>query len=233
MRGGRDIWKQIWTQKYNMPKTTKDILRATEIPKGSSIWNLASQNRELINKFSFCEIRNGSIAQFSEEAWQQRDKLVEIQTIQNTYQKVAMMGLKRVKDYWKEEETDEIWRIWRKPEEWDETIDEAQREILIKELDTRRIKNSTRPDILKWGKATKGTFTVMEAYYLATRREEEEEDKDWKQLWRNKWWPKVIIFAWLVGKGRILTWDKLQKRGFQGPPDAVFANKKKRLRNIY
>ena len=85
-------------------------------------------------------------------------------------------------------------------------------------MDTRRIKKSTGLDILRWQKATKGTFTVKEAYYLATRREEEEEDKDWKQLWRNKWWPKVIIFAWLVGKGRILTWDKLQKRGFQGPP---------------
>lgn len=125
MRGGRDIWKQIWTQKYNMPKATKDILRATEIPKGSSIWNLASQNRELINKFAFWEIRNGSTAQFWEEAWQQRDRLVDIQTIQNTYQKAAMIGLKRVKDYWKEEETDETWRIWRKPEEWDETIDEV------------------------------------------------------------------------------------------------------------
>jgi len=64
MRGGRDIWKQIWTQEYNMPKTIEDILRATEIPKGSSIWNLESQNRELINKFSLWEIRNGSIAQF-------------------------------------------------------------------------------------------------------------------------------------------------------------------------
>ena len=62
MRGGKDIWKQIWTQKYNMPSTTKGILRVEEVPKGSSIWDLASQNRELINKFAFWEIRSGSIA---------------------------------------------------------------------------------------------------------------------------------------------------------------------------
>jgi len=85
-------------------------------------------------------------------------------------------------------------------------------------MESRRIKIRTGPDILKWGKSTKGTFLVKEAYYLATRQEREEEVLDWKQIWRNKWWPKVTIFAWLVGKGRILTWDKLQKRGFQGPP---------------
>ena len=130
-------------------------------------------------------------------------------------------GLKRVKDYWKEEEIDETWRIWRKPEEWDETIDEDQKEILIKELETRKIKKSTGPDILRWGKATKGTFTVKEAYNLATRREEEEEGKDWKQLWRSKWWPKVIIFAWIVGKGRMLTWDKLQKKGYLSPSRCI------------
>eukprot|EP00253_Pinus_taeda_P002895 PITA_02895 len=133
MTGGKDIWKQIWNQKYSMPSTTEGILRV-------------------------------------------------------------------------------------KPEEWDENIDEVQKEILTKELEARRIKNNTRPDILRWGKSTKGFFTVKEAYYLATRQEGEEEDIDWKQIWRNKWWPKVTIFAWLVGKRRILTWDKLQKRGFQGPP---------------
>jgi len=217
MRGGNDIWKQIWTQKYSMPKKTKDILRVTETPKGSSIWNLASQNREIINKYAFREIRNGSIGQFWEEAWQQRDRLGDIQTIQSTYLKAITKGLKRVKDYWKEEEIAEFWRTWRKPEEWDETIDEEQKENLIKELEKRKIKKSTRPDILRWGKPTKVTFTFKEAYNLAMQREEEEESKEWKQLWKSKWWPKVIIFVWLVAKKRIVTWDKLQKKGYQGP----------------
>ena len=99
MRGGKDIWKQIWTQKYNMPSTTEGILRVEEVPKGSSIWDLASQNRDLINKFAFWEIRNESIAHFWEEAWQQRDIMADIQTLQNTYQKATMEGLKLVKDY--------------------------------------------------------------------------------------------------------------------------------------
>jgi len=64
------------------------------------------------------------------------------------------------------------------PKEWDENIDEDHKEILTKEMDLRRIKNSMGPDILRWGKSTKGTFTVKEAYYLATRQEGEEEDID-------------------------------------------------------
>lgn len=62
---------------------------------------------------------------------------------------------------------------WRKHEEWDENIDEVQKEILTKEMDVRRIKNNTGLDILRWGKSAKGTFTVKEAYYLATWQEGE------------------------------------------------------------
>jgi len=53
MRGGNDLWKKIWTQKYNMPLTTECILRSEEVPKGSSIWDLASQNRDIIGKYAF------------------------------------------------------------------------------------------------------------------------------------------------------------------------------------
>ena len=42
MRRGNDLWKKIWTQKYNMPATTVEILRMEETPKGSTIWELAS-----------------------------------------------------------------------------------------------------------------------------------------------------------------------------------------------
>lgn len=85
-------------------------------------------------------------------------------------------------------------------------------------MESRKIKTRAGQDILRWGKSTRGTFTVKEAYYLTTRQVREEETWDWGKIWNNKWWPKVTIFAWLVGKERILTWDKLQKRGFQGSP---------------
>ena len=107
-----------------MPSTLEGILRLEEVPKGSTIWDLANQNRDIIGKYAFWEIRNIRIAKFWEEAWQQRDRMGGIQALQSTYQKAATEGLKYVKDYWKEEELDETWRTWRKPEEWDENIDQ-------------------------------------------------------------------------------------------------------------
>lgn len=64
MRGGNDLWKRIWTQKYHMPITMEGILKLEETPKGSTIWELASQNRNIINNYAFWEIRGGSIARF-------------------------------------------------------------------------------------------------------------------------------------------------------------------------
>jgi len=64
MQGGNDLWKRIWTQKYNMSASTAERLRAEGIPKGSSIWELASQNRHIVNNHAFWEIREGSSARF-------------------------------------------------------------------------------------------------------------------------------------------------------------------------
>jgi len=224
MKGGNDLWKRIWTQKYNMPATTAEILRVEEIPKGSSIWELASQNRNIVNNYAFWEIRGGGNARFWEEGWQQRNKLINIQALQCVQQKSIREGREYVRDYWKEGETNEIWRVWRKPEEWDENINQELRKIYTKELESRKIKARSWMYILRWGKAMKGTFTIKEAYYLTMHQERMEETTDWRTIWDSKWWPKITIFAWLVGKERILTWDKIQKRGFYGPSRCSLCN---------
>eukprot|EP00253_Pinus_taeda_P022943 PITA_22943 len=189
MRGGNDLWKNIWTHKYNMPKTTEEILRLEETPKGSTIWNLASQNRSI-----------------------------------NIQQKVLREGRKYVKDYWKEGETDGIWRKWSKPEEWVENINQEQQKEYLKEVESRKIKVRNGEDILRWGKTMKGTFSVKEAYYLTGSQERAEENIEWKIIWDGKWWPKIALFAWLVGKERILTWDKIQKRGLNDPSKCSLCN---------
>eukprot|EP00253_Pinus_taeda_P021074 PITA_21074 len=187
MRGGNDLWKRIWTQKYNMPATTAGILRVEETPKGSTIWELASQRRNIINNYAFWEIRGRGMARFWEEEWQQRNKMVNIQALQSIHQNAVREG----REY---------------------------QGIYIKELESRKIKAKLGLDILRWGKSTRGTFTVKEAYYLTTHHKSEEEAVEWEIIWNSKWWPKIAIFVWLVGRERILTWDKIQKRGFLGPP---------------
>eukprot|EP00253_Pinus_taeda_P005642 PITA_05642 len=59
MQGGKDLWKEIWIAKYNMPSTPEEILRKQETPRGSDIWNLTNQSREFVDAHIFWEIRGG------------------------------------------------------------------------------------------------------------------------------------------------------------------------------
>jgi len=95
---------------------------------------------------------------------------------------------------------------------------------ILKRGGVKENKVKTGEDILKWGKSTKGTFTVKEAYYLMGQQERAEENTEWKTIWDNKWWPKITLFAWLVAKERILTWDKIQKRGILRPSRCSLCN---------
>eukprot|EP00253_Pinus_taeda_P033403 PITA_33403 len=201
MRGRNELWKRIWTHKYNMPRTTEEILRVEETPKGSSIWNLESQNRSIINSHAFWEIRGGRNARFWEEGWQQRDRLTNIPNLLNIQQKSLREGRRYVEDYWREGESEGIWRKWRKPEEWMENITRDQQKEYEKEVESRKIK------------------------------ERVEINPEWKTIWEGKWWPKIALFAWLVGKERILTWDNIQKRGLLGPSKCSLCNKENETQN--
>eukprot|EP00253_Pinus_taeda_P029818 PITA_29818 len=225
LQGGTNVWKKIWEYKYNMPEQTEEKLRIQNTPKGSSIWNLASQNRELVKQYAFWEIQGGEKEKFWEDGWQQKRKMNEIQPLQDLQQRAQRLGIDKVKDYWVEEENREIWRKWKKPGEWTENINRELEEGYLREMDLRKIRNRTGEDILRWGKTMRGSFTIKEAYFLTTRQNQDEEDQDWKKIWEGKWWPKVTIFAWLVRKGKILTWDKITKRGFQGPSRCSLCNR--------
>eukprot|EP00253_Pinus_taeda_P007421 PITA_07421 len=217
LQGGKDVWKKIWELKYNMPESTADKLRIEEVPKGSSIWDLASQNRDVVNQHAFWEIQGGSNAKFWEDGWQQKGKMIEIQTLQEIQQRAKRAGMEYVRDYWTNEESSGIWRTWRKPGEWCENINSELEKNYLKEVDLRKIKSRSGEDILRWGRSMKGMYTVKEAYYLTTKQNREEGDIDWRKIWEGKWWPKITIFVWVVSKGRILTWDKILKRGYHGP----------------
>eukprot|EP00253_Pinus_taeda_P018598 PITA_18598 len=208
-------WKNLIQRKEE--GRLADRLRIEEVPKGSSIWDLASQNKDVVNQHAFWEIRGGSNAKFWEDGWQQKGKMVEIQTLQEIQQKAKRAGMEYVRDYWTNEESSGIWRTWRKPEEWCENINSELEKNYLKEVDLRKIKIKTGEDILRWGRSMKGTFTVKEAYYLKTKQDREEGDIDWRTISEGKWWLKITIFVWLVSKGRILTWDKILKRGYYRP----------------
>lgn len=151
--------------------------------------------------------------------------MVDIQGLQTIYREAKAKGLTYVKYYWKEGGENEMWREWKEPGDWDNNISDDLKTRIEKEMDSRRIKKGIGPDILKCGGSTKGTFMVKEAYLIQSKPALEEQTQEWKQLWKRKWWPKVTMFTWLVGKRHILTWDQLHKRGFQGPPRCILSKR--------
>eukprot|EP00253_Pinus_taeda_P019798 PITA_19798 len=179
-------------------------LRDPGNPEGSTIWELASQNRDIVGKNVFWEIRDGGEAKFWDENWQQREKMSSIQRTQNIQNKIGDNHI-YVKDYWKENELDGIWRKWTTLEDWGIETDQEQQDTFMKEVESRKVKARTGKDIIRWGKSTNGSFTVKETYYLADQQEVTERNQDWKGIWDKNWWPKITIFAWNLWRevGRI------------------------------
>lgn len=114
-------------------------------------------------------MRNGNLAKFWEEDWQQREKMNEVQGLRNTCQREKEEGLNYVSKFWNEESQEESWRTSQNPEAWDRHIDIEQRELYTREMTSRRICIKTTLDILIWGHSMKGTFMIKEAYQLSTQ----------------------------------------------------------------
>eukprot|EP00253_Pinus_taeda_P027470 PITA_27470 len=63
-------WARHWKEKYTPNCNEQNLIRLQEVPEGSPIWNLAKHNRNIIQDYSFWEIRNGETTFFWEDAWQ-------------------------------------------------------------------------------------------------------------------------------------------------------------------
>jgi len=62
-------WAKVWKQKNAQNWQERDHIRMLGLIKGSHIWNLAWENRSIIQKHSFWEIRDGSLEIFWEDNW--------------------------------------------------------------------------------------------------------------------------------------------------------------------
>eukprot|EP00253_Pinus_taeda_P024057 PITA_24057 len=87
---------------------------------------------------------------------------------------------------------------------------------LAEELQKRQILKATEQDKLRWGYEEKGTYTTKEAYHIIIK-DQLTKDKLWEKIWSPPIWPKISTFLWLLSHNRILTWDNLRKRKFEGP----------------
>eukprot|EP00253_Pinus_taeda_P018479 PITA_18479 len=207
-----------------------EILKRKDTPRGSSVWDLARLNRDLVEKHSFSEIRGGEEANFLEDKWHQKERLSSIQGLQQVRDRIGR-DRPLVRDYWKVNNPEESWRIWVDLTEWDGEFSSDHKAVFRKEVESRKIKARNGRDILRWGNSMKGSFTTKEVYFLTSEQSGNEENPDWRIVWERNWWPKVSIFIWLASKNKILTWDRIQKKGFFGPSRCCLCNSEGETRN--
>eukprot|EP00253_Pinus_taeda_P005945 PITA_05945 len=117
---------------------------------------------------------------------------------------------------WWQWETENGFRKWRPSNQITSITSTQEVAALENELKKRSIRYENSDDILRWGYLPRGSYSTSEAYNLIgdfpTRL-----DPLWGRIWGFKAWPKISHFLWMVGHKKILTWDNLRRRNFQGP----------------
>eukprot|EP00253_Pinus_taeda_P008595 PITA_08595 len=206
------LWAKFWTAKYASNLPLEECIRMTETSKGSTIWNSAIMHRDLIQKHSFREVKEGGTARFWTDSWQQFPCLVNVIQGIPAHQ---IQPEEKVNHFWQDIQVSDH-RIWRKVQEILPDSPEAVQRTLADELQKRKILKETEQDKLRWGYEEKGTYTTKEAYLLILK-DQLTKDKLWEKIWSPPIWPKISTFLWLLSHNRILSWDNLRKRKFEGP----------------
>lgn len=105
-------WAKLCKQKYAMNWQEMKLIRMTRQVEGSQVWNRAWENKALVQKHCFWEIKSGKWARFWEDNWQQEGNLrnEELASIQGD---TINKGLIRVSDYWNQLRNNTKWRIWK------------------------------------------------------------------------------------------------------------------------
>jgi hypothetical protein len=213
----KDLWARLWRKKYTPNVAERDLIRWNGDNPGSLIWTAAKQNRQLVTRHAFWEIRNGETTLFWQDSWQQWSVLATEDWARDICTQAIRVGLTTVADYWQDTTQEDTWRCWHLDRERFNLGAHVDLEPWQKEMAKRKIPKIEGDDILRWGHRPQGTFSTQEAYLVKTITDPIPNTTAWQKLWNLKHWPKVTLFLWLVLHSSILTWDNLTKRGFVGP----------------
>jgi hypothetical protein len=186
-------WKTLWKAKYAPDINDQDRIRFMGTREGSSIWNLSWRNKTWIQKHSFWEVRNGNIARFWEDVWQQEPRM-ENTDREELQQAMTTQGKIKIHHYWKQKNSHDKWRIWDKlnPQNRDR-IAKITKEV-EEELGKRKIVISEEEDQLIWGRKNGGEFNLKEARKYIADQDQEDPMQQWRNIWGNLQWPKIKIF---------------------------------------
>jgi hypothetical protein len=108
-------------------------------------------------------------ALFWEDAWKQLPRLADQPSLLRLQAGMTTQNKTRVAQYWVEETTPSRWRKWIPFQGWSGETDNNLIEGFLEKLNKRKIHSSEKQDRLRWGNNSSRTFSMKEAYEIATK----------------------------------------------------------------
>jgi hypothetical protein len=183
---------------------------------GSLIQNTTWQNKYLIHEHNFWEFHDGKSTFFWEDSWKQLPHIQDCPTYLSLKDVLKVGHGWHVYQYWASHSSTSNWRSWDIKPYHLPLQDRLNYSTLKSELLNHRIKYSTKLDKLRWVHKLSGNFNLEEAYALVVGHAHTPMDNIWIKIWQSNLWPKLALFLWLTTHGKILTYDQLIRRGFEG-----------------
>ena len=113
-----ELWAKLWHPKYEPQWPQHSLVRFKENLPGSSIWKIAQENRGLVQKHSFWEVRNGQHARFASEALNQEPTIScgEDTPLLRTF--LQNNSLEKVAEFWDNGNEDQMFKRWKERSWW-------------------------------------------------------------------------------------------------------------------
>eukprot|EP00253_Pinus_taeda_P019258 PITA_19258 len=162
---------------------------------------LGKDNRRLIQDHSFWEIREGDLALFWEDRWQQEPILLQ-EDLKDLKAETDAKELTQARDFWDQINSAGKCRNWRNLNLREERHLSTKAERLRKMLEQRKILVSRGHDQLRWGSNNEGNFNIKEAKLILLELDPHAPNRLWQNLWKHLGWMKIKLFCGWFFKGK-------------------------------
>ena len=158
----------MWPLKYAPQWPQHSLVRFGEDPPGSSIWKTTHENRGMVQKHSFWEVRNGQNARFLSEALNQEPAISCGEDTPLLRSFLHNNAMAKVAEFWDHNIADQRVRRWKGKRWWQDKALGEDLDNFLDELSKKIFSLSAEPDKLRWGYSTSGNFNPKEAIGLLT-----------------------------------------------------------------
>lgn len=205
-------WASILLHKYIPEGDPINIFRTQSHVKGSRIWNYIKECREIIGKYLSWNVGRGDQALFWDDSWVGLTPINKLGFTEEFMEECKRVLGVYIKDYLQKEKDDSWSVLNRIDERWQE------KQNLLAVLNKREVTLKNRSDILIWMGSSTRKYLVKEGYNSIIRDKNMDNiDIPLNLCWNKACLPKAGMFLWVALQNRILTADRFNKLGFEGP----------------